>query len=118
MFYINPVVTVLGVLAAVPQLFTTHSGSSVGALSVKGLWIQALVFAMVGISWPFRLIVSKEFDLDRMTPLKAILTWWQMAGWAPADNIIFACVQGILFFVISQRTGGESEVGERTALLH
>lgn len=63
-------------------------------LSSRTLWMQALVFALVGFSWAGRLTVNSS----GMKPVTAWVYWYQTAGWATVNNLLFAFVQGGLFF--------------------
>jgi len=69
---ISPVVAVLGLAALLVQGCQIRSKPSLGALSVSGLWIQALVFALVGVSWLFRFTIPRDFW--RMHPTRAATT--------------------------------------------
>lgn len=82
--WVHPIVTILGFAAWYPQLRETSV--SPGALSVIGLGLQAVVFFLLGLSWKFRNTIWYS----------GLLHWYQSAGWAVVENILFALVQGIL----------------------
>ena len=102
MLFINPVVTLLGIFSLYSQMRKTLAQPSVGVLSIYGLAVQAVVFAFVAISWPFRLNLGPEFP---GIPLSALGSWYQLVGWATVDNAIFATVQAVLFWIAVRRSG-------------
>jgi hypothetical protein len=116
--FINPIVTALGIVALFAQAQESLSRTSPGALSIAGLAVQALVFTVVGISWIFRLQVSEDFQLGRMSPIRAIVTWYQLVGWAVVDNLVFAFVQAAMWFLVSTRSKPDAKGSERTPLMH
>ncbi|KAF5011005.1 hypothetical protein FDECE_2875 [Fusarium decemcellulare] len=93
---INPIVTALAIAAYFPQARELRSRPDVGALSVLGLIVQASVFLIVAIIWPFRM---------ELPPGVSFSVWYQFGGWATVDNLIFAFVQAVLWW-ISRRFGG------------
>ncbi|KAF3770638.1 hypothetical protein M406DRAFT_232898, partial [Cryphonectria parasitica EP155] len=77
--FLAPVITVL---------------SRTGALSPHGLALQAMVFLVAALYWPFR------FHM----PLHGIPWgyWYQTIGWAAVDNALFVLVQAVLWYVASR----------------
>jgi hypothetical protein len=115
-FYIRPVVTLLGMVSLFFQGRELFSRTSVGAISVVGFGSQAIIFALVGSTWTFRLPASRDF-FKGLTPLCAYIKWLQLVGWATVDNLVFAFVQAILFCIAWNRRGKEGTAGETTRLL-
>jgi hypothetical protein len=85
---INPIVTVGGILALLFQRQKAY------ALSFSGLAAQAIVFALVALSWTARVrfYTLEQFPLS----LHMLIAWYQMVGWVAVDNCIFAIVQCVL----------------------
>ncbi|KAF7533830.1 hypothetical protein G7054_g6729 [Neopestalotiopsis clavispora] len=84
-------------------------------LSRRTLWMQALVFALVGFSWAGRLTVNSS----GMKPVTAWIYWYQTAGWATVNNLLFAFVQGGLFFhaLKEHRAAGAELTEDKIGLL-
>ncbi|KAI2469732.1 hypothetical protein F4781DRAFT_208163 [Annulohypoxylon bovei var. microspora] len=87
--FINPIITVLAAIAVFPQRHEILSHGEPRALSFVGLAAQAAVFAAVACVWPVRYTVGSDVPL---------IPWYQLVGWAAVDNLIFAIVQGVLFW--------------------
>ncbi|KAJ3520496.1 hypothetical protein NM208_g13683 [Fusarium decemcellulare] len=87
---INPIVTALAIAAYFPQARELRSRPDVGALSVLGLAVQASVFLIVSIIWPLRMELPRGVSFS---------VWYQFAGWATVDNLIFAFVQAVLWWI-------------------
>lgn len=98
------------------QARETLSRTSVGAISLVGLASQAIIFALVGSTWTFRLTASRDF-FKSLTPLRAFIKWYQLVGWAAVDNLVFAFVQAVLFCIAWNRRGEEGAADETTRLL-
>lgn len=96
--FINPVVTVIGLVSVVAQVCEKSPRTSPEALSIAGLVMQLVVFTLVGISWLFRLTMPDDYW--RMSSMRALMTWYQLVGWAAVDNLVFAFVQAILLFIV------------------
>ena len=105
---VSPIVTAIAVAALFPQARETWSRSDPGALSVRALAAQAIVFAVVAFCWSLRMTL----------PLGVVfITWYQLVGWAAVDNLVFAIVQAVLWW-ISRRTGLSGFIeGETTPLI-
>ncbi len=58
--------------------------------------------------------VPSEYRYPSMT---GFVSWYQLVGWAPVDNLVFAFVQGVLFFLAWGRRGTNGSLGEETPLL-
>jgi hypothetical protein len=109
--YINYFVTMLAFLALVPQARELRNRSDLGALSISGLMMQAIVFALVAGSWVCRLKV------DDTTPLPSMSIWYQWVGWTTIDNAAFSIVQLILWMMACQ-LAEPSQPGETAPLLY
>lgn len=122
----------LGLAALYVQAKETSSRGSAGSLSVNGLFIQAFVFFLVGVSFCFRFQLPVDFwepdpdpDSPRNSPewntplanfARFVQNWYWYAGWPTIGNLIFALAQGVLGF-IAWRTKLVDEPGERDPLL-
>lgn len=98
-FLLNPILTVLPFAALLPQVHEarrSHSDHSGGALSVNALAAQAVAFVIVAFCWSLRL---------RLPWGKGIrfVTWYQMVGWAAVDNLVYAVVQAVLWWVLARQ---------------
>lgn len=52
---LNPLATVLQIAAVLPQLKQISSQPDLGALSIRALGFQALLFLVLSICWPLRI---------------------------------------------------------------
>lgn len=94
LYLLAPIVQLLGFAAMRVQAREMMASGSVGALSIPGLVIQAVVFLLVGISLLFRLKPPAE-ELDNHWIVNA-RDWYWKVGWATLNNIIFALGQAVL----------------------
>jgi hypothetical protein len=115
-YYISTVVTLLGIASFYFQARELLSRTDRGAISLRGLASQAIIFALVGLTWIFRLTASCDF-FRGLTPLGALIKWYRLVGWAAVDNLVFAFVQAVLFYIAWRRRGEEGTVDETTRLL-
>ena len=104
---VNPVITAITFAALVPQLHVLRfrprdGGADPGALSIVGLGVQAVVFAVVAVSWMFR------FYMPRGTLIRAPKTWYQLVGWSAVNNGAFVVVQAVLWIYVKRHWGLES----------
>ena len=53
----------------------------------------------------------------QMGPIRGLITWYQLVGWAAIDNLVFAFVQAVLFFIAWRRRGPDGTVDETMPLL-
>jgi hypothetical protein len=113
--YINPIITIIFFASLIPQAQETLSRRpSLGALGVTGLAIQAVIFAVVALYWPWRITLSRE-NLE-LPPLWRLIQWYRSDGWATVDNAVFTFVQAVLWWiaVVVRRKSGGQEVGVTT----
>lgn len=113
LYLFGPIVQLLGFAALTVQARGTISRGSAGALSIKGLVLQAVIYLLVGISFLFRLRIPSE-ELDEHW-IANVRDWDWTVGWAMINNVIFAVSQGILACIVLRR--GREEPDERSALL-
>lgn len=115
--FINPVVTILTIAAffvQVREISTTHSPWPLSSsLSVLGLVVQAVVFAVVALAWPWRLVFPWDKVGEGIPWAPSFwLSWYQLIGWVVDDNAFFAIVQAVLFWVAWRRgQRGDSDIG-------
>jgi hypothetical protein len=101
--YVSPFATVLGIASLFTQArILLYHRRAPGALSFTGLFVQATVFTLVGVSWIFRL-TTEGLELGTYTPIQAVWVWYELVGWAVIDNLEFAVVQGTLAFLVFGR---------------
>lgn len=99
-------------------ILTRPAGMGTGTLSLLGLGLQAVIFSIFAITWPWRLAFSwARFD-SRFLP-QLIFWWYQVVGFVPVDHAVFAYAQGYLLWMTLRhaRTGREVAAGEAEPLL-
>ncbi|KAL4883163.1 hypothetical protein BJY04DRAFT_216461 [Aspergillus karnatakaensis] len=89
--FIHPATTILSALSVFWQAYQIVRGP-LGVLSVSGLAAQAMMFAVVGLSW-FGHINFGSGPL----PLSG---WYGLYGWPIVDDLIFAGVQVALLLLV------------------
>ncbi|KAE8371056.1 hypothetical protein BDV26DRAFT_303286, partial [Aspergillus bertholletiae] len=97
--YIHPVMTLVGIYAWFPQNHELRSRTQLHSLSQTGLAAQAVIFALVAISWTMRTNLY-DSDLPDLPFWATIPEWFIYVWWAAVDNMIFACIQTGLYFKI------------------
>jgi hypothetical protein len=106
---LNPLITILGVASLYPQARTILGrprDSGHGALSLVGLAVQAVLFLLLGLTWPGRLAwPGPMFG-------RAFSSWFQMVGYVAFDYIIFAVVQAVLLSIAVRHSGRRVRVDE------
>jgi hydrogenase-4 membrane subunit HyfE len=109
--FINPIVTFLGIFALYVQWQKAF------ALSIFGLASQVIVFALVALSWIFR-VSFLAIPISKIS-LSILNTWYQLVGWAAVNNAIFAIVQFVLLCVVKhyRREGVDSTRPDEEPLL-
>ncbi|PNP49223.1 hypothetical protein THARTR1_10025 [Trichoderma harzianum] len=106
---INPIVTILILASFFPQraeILQHPPGTTSSSLSLVGLAVQAVVFAVLALAWAWRLVFPSVGGYG--------MTWYQLVGFVAVDHIAFALVQAALLAVAvlhrGQRfTGSETE---------
>ncbi|KAI9890438.1 MAG: hypothetical protein M1814_003922 [Vezdaea aestivalis] len=101
--FVNPVITLLALVASVPQVRELRSRAEIGALSIPGLAVQAVVFILVGLYWPFRMGIRPQYW--RLEPGRVWVYWYQRVGWAAVDNLVFAIVQAVVLWTALRQRG-------------
>jgi hypothetical protein len=83
-------------------------------LSRTGLLTQAVIFALVAVSWIWR--VRFPYDAWEGVFLGLLSIWYeQIVGWAAVDNAIFAIVQALPLWVTSRHVRTRTAVAEGDA---
>jgi hypothetical protein len=95
--YINLIVTAL-VIAALPAQARQIEQHGHLSLSLMGLASQAVIFAVLALSWVFP--VRFEYDLSVW-----FSSWGSFVSWATVGNGAFAVVQGILLWIALRGVG-------------
>ena len=67
-----------------------------------GLATQAVVFALVALSWTARV----RFPAIEGVSLNLLTAWYQLVGWAAVDNAIFAIIQFMLLSLAKHHQRG------------
>ncbi|KAH8709945.1 hypothetical protein GQ44DRAFT_742971 [Phaeosphaeriaceae sp. PMI808] len=88
------------------------------ALSLKGLAAQAVIFALLGITWVSRV----RFPYNDYTGVTGnfLMDWFRLVGWTVVDSIIFSIGQAVLLWIILCRValGKKTTKGETEPLLN
>lgn len=116
LFFIIPLVTLLCLLAAYSQareILARPSGSGTGALSVVGVALQTVVFAVLAATWyPGRLPYT--------TSNPDIIIWYYLVGFVPMNHAFVALEHGLLLVAVVRhirrgQDGGEGGSGDEIA---
>ncbi|KAL0939951.1 uncharacterized protein CTRU02_206561 [Colletotrichum truncatum] len=109
--FINLVITIFGIMGMyiqIREVYKQPPGSGLGALSLQGLAIQSVVFALLGISWIWRLVFPwehldwpEELSLAQLWALA--MAWFQYAGFPTVDYLVFALGQAFILFLALRR---------------
>lgn len=86
-------VTAFGFAALMHQrrvILTRPAGTGAGSLSLLGLGVQAVIFFIFVVTWPWRLVFSCE-EFGGMFLPHFIYAWYQLVGFLPVDHAVFAC---------------------------
>lgn len=109
---INPIVTILILASFFPQraeILQHPPGTASSSLSLIGLALQAVVFAVLALIWAWRLVFPS---------VSYGMTWYQLVGFVAVDHIAFALVQAALLAVAVLHRGQSFTGGETEPLLH
>jgi len=97
---VNPIVTILGLFAVYAQaraITARPRGSGHGALSLTGLAMQAVVFALLAPLWLGRLVYKWEEPGPGFPAwLVSVIYWFLFGGFVPFDHGVFAISQAAL----------------------
>ncbi|KAF5855659.1 hypothetical protein ETB97_008832 [Aspergillus alliaceus] len=115
LIFVNPVVTILAI-AALPAQLQELKRHRHAVLSLVGLASPTMIFAVLGLSWVFRVRLDQNLS-DIFWTWGTFISWYQLVGWAAVDNLAFAVVQGILFLVVLRRKRTAMAEGENEPLL-
>jgi hypothetical protein len=98
-------------------------GSGLGALSLVGLAAQGVVFTLLTLSWPWRLVFIWD-EIEREDVLKWVVlkAWLEVLGFVAIDHAVFALGQFVLLWLAVRRglgygDGSGVSAGETEPLL-
>jgi hypothetical protein len=117
-YCINPVITIMIAVAFAFQVDTIKETRGPSALNPVTLFLQAVVFLALAISWPFRMKVPQNRTFyDKLSLLEE---WYTLVGWPCINNAIIAIGQGIVLLYVTFRRidGGDDSSEERQSLLN
>jgi hypothetical protein len=97
--FVNPVVDILGFTA----LYAQTPASGLGALSLVGLAVQAVVFALFAPAWLGRLVFPWAEFGGGMVNSAAVMSWFELVGFVPFDNAVCAVAQFVLLLILLLR---------------
>jgi hypothetical protein len=126
LIFVIPVTNLLGIAALVAQACTVMGkppGSGLGALSLVGLAAQGVVFTLLTLSWPWRLVFIWD-EIEREDVLKWVVlkAWLEVLGFVAIDHAVFALGQFVLLWLAVRRglgygDGSGVSAGETEPLL-
>ncbi|KAL4815689.1 hypothetical protein BDW67DRAFT_185411 [Aspergillus spinulosporus] len=96
---VNPVLTVLALLSTAFQARRILHGPVTNAFSVPSLAAQGVTFALVAVSWVWRVC----YDGSPRFVENPVLDWYFKFGWPLAGNAVFAIAQIALLYAVIQR---------------
>ncbi|KAK1763427.1 hypothetical protein QBC33DRAFT_549651 [Phialemonium atrogriseum] len=102
-FYVNYFITAIGIASLLLQW------RQATALSLRGLFLQAVIFPAVAISWYLFTYYDWHQEGDPKDP-PGFHGWYLFVGFTAVDNAVFAVVQGILFYIAWRRGFDEGKV--------
>ena len=113
----NPILTLLGVVAFIIQARVTWRTQELDALSELTLALQVIIFLLLAVSWPFRLILPPNmWSLGHQPAI--LLEWYPWVGWACVNSAVVAIGQATVLYVACQsRHSASSSVSERQHLV-
>jgi hypothetical protein len=117
--FLNPIITILGIAAVWAQYREIISVPAwPPSLSLSGLAVQAVVFAVLALLWPSRLVFPWNGQIGQVG-FRGLLTWYRLVGFVAIDNAVFAVAQGILFWLacVRRRKGDTVATLEETRSL-
>jgi hypothetical protein len=105
-----PVMTMLAAAALWAQAPAIVRPDGARALSLEGLAAQAVVFALLALSWLWRLRWPGSGVM--------IVSWYQCVGFVSVDHAVFAVVQGVLLWIAVRRSRqGATTASDREPLI-
>ncbi|OQE13975.1 hypothetical protein PENSTE_c040G05986 [Penicillium steckii] len=115
--FVNPVVTLAISISFIIQIRRSLEEDS-PCLSFRTLATQAIIFALLAISWPLRV----SWPSDRIPAFfdSPLIEWYRQIGWPAVDHFVFAIGQAILCYVTRRRSIDTEDFlsGEREPLLN
>jgi hypothetical protein len=122
MLYLQPPITAFGLAALFYQarvILTRPPEMGMGSLSLLSLVLQVVVFAVLTIMWPWRLVFPWE-EFGRIPFLPHLVNvWYQLVGFVPVDHAVFTGAQGFLLWLAlrHRRAARGMPAGEAEPLL-
>lgn len=106
LLFVVPIVNLVGIAALVAQariVMGRVPGSGIGALSLAGLVAQGLVFALLALSWLWRLSFPWDQLEGNVLNWAVLKAWFQVVGFVPVDYSVFALGQFVLLLIAVRR---------------
>ncbi|KAF2852201.1 hypothetical protein T440DRAFT_497770 [Plenodomus tracheiphilus IPT5] len=116
--FLSYIITALEISTLLAQARMMSRQPQEHGLSRAGLAVQAVVFALVAVTWITRVAFPYD-EVEGKWGVGMLLMWFEMVGWAAVDNGVFAVVQMVLLGIAmrSLRGDGGVESGETEPLL-
>jgi hypothetical protein len=100
-------VNLLGIAALFAQariLVERPPGSGLGALSLVGLAAQSVTFALLALSWLWRLSFHwHEANGNYWLNWAVLKVWFEVVGFVSVDYAVFAIAQSMLLWIAVRR---------------
>jgi hypothetical protein len=115
---INAIITVTTGVAFALQFHAVEATQGASALSRTALFLPAILFLALAVSWPFRFQVPLNLQRDRGGLWWILVEWYPQVGWPCVNSAVIAIGHGALIYALSGTTASGVEPGtEREALL-
>lgn len=96
------------------QAAATRASHGSSALSKTALGFQALVFLVLAVLWPFRLVMP---EMLRGSRLGELVEWYCVVGWPGVNNAVIAVGQYVVLYMTAVMDGSVRMADERRVLL-
>lgn len=107
-FYITPICTSLGVIALLSQALTTLQLASAESVDTNTLQSQSIVFAILGLTWLYRLLYPSLFwQAERPS---VYWKWYLEIGWSAVNSLLWAIIQGVLWYICTYVRSRQSQI--------
>ena len=98
------------------QWLVMHGKPVPQSLSVRGLGAQAIIFTLLGISWTWRMDVSREAADPTGDDGRGLERWWYWyisSAYLVINHLLFGAIQGLLYGYVWLWRRGEAKLSSR-----
>lgn len=114
MYIANPFITTATMIAFAYQAAATRASCGSNALSRTTLGLQALIFLVLAVLWPFRLVMP---DMLRGDQFDELWEYYCLVGWPGINNAVVAVGQYVVLYMTAGKDDSARMAGERQVLL-